>query len=80
MSMFKVYGYKLDDEPHERQKIINWISGVYGAKCVVCAMLAIGEFHEVMLDDLAIALGDCMDEDDWDDYRTLKRLWKEGGL
>jgi len=25
-------------------------------------------------------LGDCMDEDDWDDYRTLKRLWKEGGL
>ena len=80
MSMFKLHGYNLDDEPHERQKIINYISGDYGAKYVVRAMLAIGEFHEVVLDDLAVALGDCMYEDDWDQYRTLKQLWRQGRL
>jgi len=80
MSMFKLHGYKLDDEQHKRQEVINYISGDYGAKYVIRAMLAIGEFHEVMLDDLVIALGDCMYEDDWDEYRTLKNLWKEGRL
>jgi len=80
MSMFKLHGYKLDDEPHKRQEVINYISGDYGAKYVIRAMLAIGEFHEVMLDDLAVGLGDCMHEDDWDEYRALKNLWKEGRL
>ncbi len=80
MSMFKLNGYNLGDEPHTRQNAISYMWGDYGAKYVVRAMLAIGEFHEVVLDDLAVVLGDCMHEDDWVQYRGLKQLWKEGRL
>ena len=78
--MFKLNGYNMDDPPRERQRIIGNISDDYGSKYVIRAMLAIGEFHEVMLDDLAVVLGDIMYEEDWDEYRKLKNLWKQGRL
>lgn len=78
--MLKLNGYFLDDPVETRRRVVGFVGGDYGVDYVIRHMLSVGEFVEVVLDDVYAVWGECFSKDDLDEYNALKSLWDEGKL